>query len=123
MLIDYNWKINNMVVHKESKDENNIIHQVHWTYIASKEHEGVAYYSQKLGCKSFSYDPENSFIPYKNSKAFEDVVIGWLEGALDVPIMAASIEAQIQKEITPVNEDLYFTWQNPPPPPLPKSEQ
>jgi len=30
--------------------------------------------------------------------------------------MQASIAATIQSEITPVNEDLYFTWQNPTPP-------
>jgi hypothetical protein len=30
--------------------------------------------------------------------------------------MQASIAATIQSEITPVNEDLYFTWQNPVPP-------
>jgi hypothetical protein len=45
-------------------------------------------------------------------------VIGWLEGALDVPSMAENIAAQIQAQITPVNEDLYFTWQNPPIPPV-----
>jgi hypothetical protein len=33
--------------------------------------------------------------------------------------MAASIAAQIQKQITPINEDLYFTWMNPPIPPIP----
>jgi hypothetical protein len=37
--------------------------------------------------------------------------------------MAASIEAQIAKQITPVNEDLYFTWQNPPVPPTPPVEE
>jgi len=110
MLIDYNWKINNMVVHKESKDENNIIHQVHWTYIASKEHEGVAYYSQKLGCKSFSYDPENSFIPYKNSKAFEDVVIGWLEGALNMKELRSNLLAKIEKQINSLDDNLSFTY-------------
>jgi hypothetical protein len=30
--------------------------------------------------------------------------------------MQASIAATIALEITPVNEDLYFTWQNPVPP-------
>jgi len=55
---------------------------------------------------------------YSDDEAFENVVIGWLEGALDVPSMAANIEAQIAKQITPVNEDLYFTWQNPPIPPV-----
>jgi hypothetical protein len=37
--------------------------------------------------------------------------------------MQSSIEATIQKEITPVNEDLYFTWQNPPAPPVPPVEE
>jgi hypothetical protein len=32
--------------------------------------------------------------------------------------MAASIAAQIAKQNTPVNEDLYFTWDNPPIPPV-----
>jgi hypothetical protein len=50
------------------------------------------------------------------------VVIGWLEGALDVPSMQANIDAQIQSQITPVNEDLYFTWQNPVPPGPPIEE-
>jgi hypothetical protein len=31
--------------------------------------------------------------------------------------MQASIAANIQSQITPVNEDLYFTWENPTPQP------
>ena len=68
--------------------------------------------------KAFTYVAGEPFVPYEDTEAFENVVIGWLEGALDVPSMAASIEAQIAKQITPVNEDLYFTWQNPPIPPV-----
>ena len=56
-------------------------------------------------------------MPYEDSEAFENVVIGWLEDALDVASMAKSIEDNIKLQITPVNEDLYFTWQNPTPPP------
>jgi len=33
--------------------------------------------------------------------------------------MQVSIAAVIAKEITPVNEDLYFTWMNPAPTPPP----
>jgi hypothetical protein len=56
-------------------------------------------------------------VAYENTEAFEDVVIGWLDDALDVDAMKANLEAQIDKAINPVNEDLYFTWQNPPTPP------
>ena len=72
----------------------------------------------QIGAQSFTYVAGEPFVPYEDTEAFENVVIGWLEGALDVPSMAASIEAQIAKQITPVNEDLYFTWQNPPTPPV-----
>ena len=67
--------------------------------------------------KAFTYTAGDPFIPYADTEAFENVVIGWLEGALDVPSMQASLEANINLQITPVNEDLYFTWQNPTPPP------
>jgi len=62
-------------------------------------------------------------VPYEDTEAFENVVIGWLEGSLDVPAIQASIAATIQSEITPVNEDLYFTWQNPTPPPPVEEEE
>ena len=35
----------------------------------------------------------------------------------------AGITSQIQKQITPVDENLYFTWQNPPVPPVPPVEE
>ena len=41
------------------------------------------------------YTSGEPFVPYADTEAFEAIVIGWLEGALDVPSMAASIEAQI----------------------------
>ena len=50
---------------------------------------------------------------YANTEAFVNVVIGWLEGALDMVAIKANIDENIQKQITPVKEDLYFTWKNP----------
>ena len=124
MAIDYKWTINQMNAHIESEGEQNVIFTVHWTYSGSEEVSGKTYQASSIGAQSFTYVKGEPFVPYADTEAFEDVVIGWLEGTLDVPSMAANIEAQIAKQITPVNEDLYFTWQNPPAqPPLPKSEQ
>jgi len=50
-------------------------------------------------------------------------VIGWLEDELNVASMAKSIEDNIKLQITPVNEDLYFTWDMPPAPPVPPVEE
>ena len=123
MAITYKWSINQMNAHIESEGEQNVIFTVHWSYSGSEEVSGKMYQANSIGAQSFTYVKGEPFVPYADTEAFEDVVIGWLEGALDVPSMAASIAAQIQKEITPINEDLYFTWQNPPIPPVPPVEE
>ena len=117
MAIDYKWTINQMNAHIESEGEQNVIFTVHWTYSGSEEVSGKMYSASQIGAQGFTYVKGEPFIPYADTEAFEQVVIGWLEGVLDVSGMAASIASQIQKEITPVNEDLYFTWNNPPIPP------
>ena len=123
MAITYKWSINQMNAHIEAEGEQNVIFTVHWTYSGSEESEGQEYQASQIGAQSFTYVKGEPFTPYEDSEDFENVVIGWLEGALDVPSMAASIEAQIQKQITPVNEDLYFTWNMPPAPPVPPVEE
>ena len=117
MAITYKWSINQMNAHIEAEGEQNVIFTVHWTYSGSEEVSGKMYSASQIGAQGFSYVKGEPFIPYADTEAFEQVVIGWLEGVLDVSGMAASIASQIQKQITPVNEDLYFTWNNPPIPP------
>lgn len=123
MAIDYKWTINQMNAHIESEGEQNVIFTVHWTYSGSEEVSGKTYQASTIGTQGFGYVKGEPFIPYADTEAFEQVVIGWLEGALDMDSMRANIAATIQKEITPVNEDLYFTWQNPPMPPVPPVEE
>jgi hypothetical protein len=123
MAITYKWNINQMNAHIQAEGEDNVIFTVHWTYSGSEESGGQQYQASQIGAQSFTYIAGEPFTPYADTEAFENVVIGWLEGALDVPSMAASIEAQIQKQITPVNEDLYFTWNIPPAPPVPPVEE
>ena len=118
MAITYKWTINQMNAHIQAEGEDNVIFTVHWTYSGSEELNSKTYQASQIGAQSFTYTAGEPFVPYADDEAFENVVIGWLEGALDVPSMSASIAAQIQKQITPINEDLYFTWQNPPIPPV-----
>jgi len=125
MAITYKWDIPQMNAHIQAEGENNVIYTVHWRYTGSEESGGKTYSSTNIGTQSYTYtyaagDP---FVPYEDTEAFENVVIGWLEGSLDVPAMQASIASNIQSQITPVNEDLYFTWQNPTPPVPPVEEE
>ena len=118
MAITYKWTINQMNAHIQAEGEDNVIYTVHWTYSGSEESGGQIYYASSIGAQNFTYTAGDPFIPYADTEAFENVVIGWLEGALDVSSMQSSISSQIATQITPVNEDLYFTWQNPTPPPV-----
>ena len=120
MAITYKWSINQMNAHIEAEGEQNVIFTVHWTYSGSEEVSGKTYSASSIGAQGFTYVKGEPFIPYDNSEEFENVVIGWLEGALDIVAMRTSLEAQIQKQVTPVNEDLYLTWQSwtPPVPPV-----
>ena len=116
MAITYKWDIPQMNAHIESEGEDNVIYTVHYRYTGSEESGGETYSSTNIGTQGYTYVAGEPFVPYADTEAFEDVVIGWLEDSLDVPAMQASIAATIALEITPVNEDLYFTWQNPVPP-------
>jgi len=119
MAITYKWSINQMNAHIQAEGEQNVIFTVHWTYSGSEESGGQTYQASSIGAQSFTYVAGEPFVPYADTEAFEAIVIGWLEGVLDTATMAASIAAQIQKQITPINEDLYFTWMNPSIPPIP----
>jgi len=116
MAITYKWDIPQMNAHIESEGEENVIYTVHYRYTGSEESGGETYSSTTIGTEGYTYVAGEPFVPYADTEAFENVVIGWLEDSLDVPAMQASIAAAIALEITPVNEDLYFTWQTPPAP-------
>jgi len=123
MAITYKWDIPQMNAHIQAEGEDNVIYTVHYRYTGSEESGGKTYSSTNIGTQSYTYVSGDPFVPYADTEAFENVVIGWLEDSLDIPAMQASIAATIQSEITPVNEDLYFTWQNPTPPVPPVEEE
>ena len=122
MAITYKWDIPQMNAHIQAEGEDNVIYTVHYRYTGSEESGGVTYSSTNIGTQSYTYVAGESFTPYEDTEAFEAIVIGWLEDSLDVASMQESIAENIQSQKTPVNEDLYFTWQNPAPPIPPVEE-
>ena len=122
MAIIYKWDIPQMNAHIQADGQDNVIYTVHYRYTGSEESGGKTYSSTMIGTQSYTYVAGTPFTPYADTEAFEAVVIGWLEGSLDVPVMQSSIAKVIALEMTPVNEDLYFTWMNPTPPAPPIEE-
>ena len=123
MAITYKWDIPQMNAHIQSEGEDNVIYTVHYRYTGSEESGGKTYSSTNIGTQNYTYVAGDPFVPYEDTEDFENVVIGWLEDSLDVSAMQAGIAAAIESEITPVNEDLYFTWMNPTPTPVPLVEE
>ena len=116
MAVIYKWEIPQMNAHIQADGQDNVIYTVHYRYTGSEESGGVTYSSIIAGTQSYTYVAGEPFTPYADTEEFEAIVIGWLEESLDVVAMQDSIAANIQSQVTPVNEDLYFTWQNPEPP-------
>ena len=123
MAITYKWDIPIMQAHIESEGEKNVIYTVNYRYEGSEESSGVVYYDTIIGSENYEYKKGETFIPYEDTEAFENVVIGWLEDSLDVASMQNTIAQSIQSQLTPVNEDLYFTWMTPTPEPTPNVEK
>ena len=103
MAILYKWTIKQMNARIEEDGNQNVIYTVHWTYTAQDDID-PQYTASQIGTYS---------LPYADTPAFEDYVITWLESGLDVPVMKESLRNQIELEKHPVDEDLYFTWDNP----------
>ena len=116
MAVIYKWEIPQMNAHIQADGQDNVIYTVHYRYTGSEESGGVTYSSTTIGTQSYTYVEGEPFTPYADTEEFEAIVIGWLEGSLDVPAIQSSIAASIESQITPVNEDLYFNWQNAFPP-------
>ena len=125
MAITYKWDIPQMNAHIQAEGEDNVIYTVHYRYSGSEfvpdgtgnqPPTGETYSSTIIGTESYTYVAGDPFVPYADTEAFEAVVIGWLEGSLEVSAMQSSISEIIATQMTPINEELYFTWQNPVPP-------
>ena len=125
MAITYKWDIPQMNAHIQAEGEDNVIYTVHYRYTGSEESGGETYSSTtNWNTKLYLCVAGDPFVPYADTEAFEAVVIGWLEGFIRCSLQCkASIAATIALEIAPVNEDLYFTWQNPTPPVPPVEEE
>ena len=119
MAIIYKWDVPQMNAHIQADGQDNVIYTVHYRYSGSEESGGKVYSATSIGTQSYTYVAGEPFVPYENTEAFEAIVIGWLEASLDVSAMQANIAVNIESQIAPVNEDLYFTWKNQPVLPIP----
>jgi hypothetical protein len=119
MSIAYSWKINQLNATIAEDGLQNVIYTVHYTYTGT-DLETPSVSASTIGTMSTPYVPGTPFVSYEDTQAFENIVIGWLMAGLPVMEMQLGLANQIELMIKPVDEDLYFTWMNPPIPPIEK---
>jgi len=95
----YKWTINALDAKISHDSKDNVINTIHWGYSAV-DNDDAAKTASSIGAHSVEYDADN-FTEY-DSLAEADV-IGWLENALDVDSMKASLDSQIELLKVPVN--------------------
>jgi hypothetical protein len=111
MAIAYSWRINQLDAKIEEDGVKNVIYDVHYTYIGTDlDNKDIS--SSILGVLPTPYDPGKPFVPWADDQAFENVVIGWLNAGINVTPLQESIAKNINEQINPVDEKLYFTFNN-----------
>ena len=103
----YNWRINALDAKIHENDKDNVIYNVHWSFIGQDNSEEPVM-ANSVGILDVQYNPENTFISY-DGLTKEDVV-GWLEDGLDVDSMKENLDKQIELKKNPVDETLRPDW-------------
>ena len=104
MAITYKWTINALDAKISHDGKTNVVDTIHWGYSASEGEAPDIHEASSIGTHSLEYD-KDSFIEYDKVK--ESDVIGWLEAALDVDAMKASLDAQIALLKVPVSKTFH----------------
>ena len=97
------------------KDKENLVTRVHYTYSGSKDVEWYYLFCMTSVVRRALSTRDGQMILQLTLtlKHFERIVVGWLEAALDLSgATESNIRSSIDKKATPVDNDLYFTWQD-----------
>lgn len=96
MAITYTWKINAVDCEVSKNDMANVVYGVHWSLFAQDEEGRMA---SIIGMQSVGDpDPEN-FTPF--DELTEEMVVGWIEGAMDINMLKENLTRQIEEIATP----------------------
>jgi hypothetical protein len=93
--VTYYWIIVQLDCKPEIDGMQDYVVAVHWRYGIQQGDIKTDIY----GVQQFQVNEGSTFIPYEDLT--EDVVIGWLEGSLDVPAMQESLAKQLEEIINP----------------------
>jgi hypothetical protein len=100
-MINYKWIFSAFDCKINENGMQDVVTNVHWRYIGTNEN-GVT--AEMYGTQSVGEPNPDAFVPYLEIS--EEQVIGWMESAMDVNAMNASINAEIEVISHPTEETL-----------------
>lgn len=93
------WYINAMDCKPKDGDLTDFVVCVHWSRNASEIVNEKEYFASVYGTQSFSATDVADFTPY-DQLTYEQVC-GWLDGSMDVAVLDANLDAQIENQVNP----------------------
>lgn len=108
METNFEWVISAINCTVESEGLPNVINVIHWRYNATKVHGDKTYFADTYGASSVAQPNAQNFTHYAD--VTEQEVINWLEQILPVEDMQASLKANINLQINPIEVALPLPW-------------
>jgi hypothetical protein len=109
---NFSWVISQLNCAVESEGLPDVINMIHWRYNATQVDGDKTWFAETYGATAVAQPNPQNFIPYADVTEAE--VIGWLEAILPVEAMQASLEANINLQINPVEVTLPLPWETAP---------
>jgi hypothetical protein len=116
-MITYTWNFDPLTCYTHKDGYEDVVMIVHWQLTATSGSTPGAYYSTRtIGTQTFTFDPESdTFIPF--NELTKEIVQSWVTTALgeeSVNQMMASLETQIEDQVTPKIINLSPPWNQSP---------
>jgi len=108
MATQFSWVISQLNCAVESEGLSNVINVIHWRYNAKQVDGDKTWFAETYGATGVAQPNPQNFIPYADVTEAE--VIGWLENAMDVVVIDASLDAQIENQKNPKEVTLPLPW-------------
>ena len=98
-MIEYNWIISAMENYPKADGLDNVVFQVHYRRQATEVDGEKTWLAETYGAQTMPAPSPEDYTPYEDL-TFEQVC-GWLEATLDVAVIDAALEANIEEQKNP----------------------
>ena len=109
MATTYKWVISAMNEYPTTPDNlTDVVFTVHWRRQAKQIDGDKTWLVETYGAQSIPAPSPDNFTPYADLT--QAIVEGWLESAMDVAVIDASLDAQIENQKNPKEVSLPLPW-------------